>query len=252
MRQVRIAGTATMPPDRPDGLRRRLVLAGAALPAACAAPSYTAPPSTAPASPRVAEGDRWRYVEVDGFKREKVADIECTVVAVSPLVRVRVADSSGRPRADEVYQSPWRVIEDPFYDQPQTFATALPLVPSPPAAGAIDRQETTYRVSGSSDVLRWQAWLEAPGWQRIRVPAGEYDCLVIERRIWFRHSDYFRQDARRTDRLWYAPAVNRWVRREWNGDYLMYGESLFSPMAPRMREDWRIWELTDHVASSRR
>ena len=48
----------------------------------------------------------------------------------------------------------------------------------------------------------------------------------------------FRQiyDAERTDALWYAPQVGRWVRREWTGSFMPGSPT---PRAGMSRRPWR-------------
>lgn len=71
------------------------------------------------------------------------------------------------------------------------------------------------------------------------MPAGQFDALRIDRRIWFTHADTRRSQSMRTEQLWYAPAVHRWVRREWTGQYLGWPIRRGGPA----REDWIVHEL---------
>ena len=233
---------------------RALALAPAAgLPlAGCAlAPASGLPPAPAPAqqppAPRVRVGDRWRYAETNAFSGERIAEVAHEVVEAGERIRIRLTDSRGRPRFDEVYARPWAVLTEATFDYPQTYEQPMPLVPEPIAAGAGSRLRTHYRVSDSSLRYDWQQWIDAPAWERVRVPAGEFDALRVERRIWFTHTDHNRFDSVRRDVLWYAPAVERWVRREWTGWY-RWPDTRF---APPMREAWVVQELIERIASPR-
>lgn len=238
---------------RPDPARRRIAFALGAAPMAyalggCAvsAPPIatpTAPPTQQPPAPRVRVGDRWRYSEVNGFNGERIAEVTCEAVEVAPRVRIQLTDSRGRARADEVYTEPWLVVVEPFYDYPQTFETPVPILPEVLAAGAQSRITTAYRVPDASSRFGWQQYLDARGWQRIRVPAGEFDTLLVQRRIWFSHVDRWRLYPYRWDLAWYAPAVNRWVRREWSGEYRWAGVRRGAPL----REEWIVWELAEYA-----
>ena len=234
-----------------DRVRRRLAAGLAAAPlaslAACQAlPTGAvpvAPPAAAGAAPQVRAGDRWRYLEVNGYSGEARTEIDCTVAQAAPNLRVRVADASGRPRSDEVYEAPWRVAIEPFYDLVQLFETPLALLPEPPAAGASRWVSARYRVEGTQGWLDWQEQREAVRWERVRVPAGEFDALRIERRIHFVHADPRRSQSVRTEQLWYAPAVNRWVRREWTGQYIGWPIRRGGPS----REDWVVHLLAEYA-----
>ena len=74
------------------------------------------------------------------------------------------------------------------------------------------------------------------------MPAGEFDALRVERRIYFTHVDLRRSQSVRTEYLWYAPAVNRWVRREWTGQYI--GWPVRRGVA---REDWVVHLLAEYA-----
>ena len=239
----------------PDDLKRRhLALGLIAVPAAWAlAGCVAAPPRAAPSAglagaapaPRARVGDRWRYVEINGFNGERIAEVAAEVVEAGMRVRVQLDDSRGRPRAEEIYSQPWRVVGEPMYDQPQLFESPVPILPETLMPGARSRTDTAYTVPGLSGRYGWHQRLEARGWQRIRVPAGEFDTLLVHRRIWFDHPDRWRRYPHRWDSAWYAPMVNRWVRREWSGEYRVSGRR-----GGLMREEWIIQELIEHLPSA--
>jgi hypothetical protein len=108
--------------------------------------------------------------------------------------------------------------------------------------------ETTYRVAGSPDALRWTQQLHADRWERVEVPAGSFDCLRISRVIGYQHPDPFRGFSTRNDVIWYSPQVNRWVKRVWSGDYVSSGLT-GGPAGVRGREDWVQWELLAYQPS---
>src|SRR5690606_8027929 len=71
--------------SEPDRLRRRLLLAGAALPAACVAPvPQLPPPAVAPPLPRVSVGQRWHYETIDLYRNEKVGELFAEVLRADP------------------------------------------------------------------------------------------------------------------------------------------------------------------------
>lgn len=234
----------------PDRSRRRVTAHLLALPAAasigalvagCAAPpSLPAPPGAEPLPvPRLKVGDRWRYLLINRYNRSAIGETSVTVLATSPEIRLRVDRGDGRP-FEERYADAWSVLVDGTFDSLITFETPVPLVPPGARAGTSQTAGARYRSERSNDVLAWNQDLRATRWERVQVPAGSFDTLRIERRVWFKHPDVFRLDSERTDTLWYAPQVGRWVMREWTGDFMSGG-----PMsrAERAREDWVIWQL---------
>lgn len=235
-------------------VRRRLLLAGSVLPAACAWPGGGgAPLSAQPSDPGVVNpgvatlitGDRWRYRETNGYNGQPITEVQYELREVSPRLRLAVTADNGKLRADEIYASPWLVLQDPTYDYPQQFTDPLPVAPANLSPGYSELTSTTYRIVGADRLYPWQQRLQVDGWQRIKVPAGEFDCLRISRRVAFQHFDYLaRLRAERWDTVWYAPRAKRWVRREWSGRYRMPGRQAFPS-----REDWVISELLVYLPS---
>lgn len=243
--------------------RRRLLIAAALAPAfapalaslaGCASnPTYLGAPVGAPIAgpgqpaeaPRVRVGERWRYESVNRYNNQPTAGLVATVAEATPGTGLKLALTtlSGQPIGEEWYADPWRVLQDYSFDGLQVFDRPVPIIPARLQAGVQETMSASYQVIGASAHFAWSQRLKAPTWERIRVPAGEFDCLRVERLITFQPSDPFRILPERWDTLWYAPAVNRWVQREWTGYYLTAG---YPPV--RSREDWVLWRLLDHTA----
>ena len=233
--------------DRPIAQRRRVLLAGAgALLAGCAAPAHVPPPDGAGAAPVVRVGDRWRYAQIDLYRKERTAELTMEVAEAAPQLRVRVIDASATPRADEIYQEPWRVIQEPAYGEPIVFRNPNPVLPTRLETGARERINNRFRAARDELWLFWSEWIDATGWERVRVPAGEFVALRVERRIAFDHQDPFRTASAREETLWYAPQVNRWVRREWTGRYRAVGGG---GREAWINEDRIAWELLEYRAA---
>jgi hypothetical protein len=235
----------------PDRSRRRVTSGLLALPAAaslgalgagCAAPpALPAPEGAEPLPvPRLRVGDRWRYLLINRYNRSRIGEASVEVLAIGAEIRLRIDLGDGRPPFEERYADAWSVVVEGTFDSLISFETPLPLVPPGARAGMSLRSGTRYRSDRSNDVLSWNQQLSATRWEQVQVPAGSFVALRIERRVWFKHPDVFRYDSERSDTLWYAPQVGRWVMREWTGDFMSGG-----PMAraERAREDWVIWQL---------
>jgi len=230
-----------MSPDR-----RSMLLAGAAALvstglAGCATAVRVAGPATPPPPPTVRVGDRWRYARTNLYNDTALPEQVMRVTAIAPQLRVEVTDGSG-PQPAEVYADPWRVIQEPAYDMVQVFETPCPLLPARLEPGATERYAGRYRPAGDDTLRFWSTWVDAQQWERVQVPAGSFDALRVTRRIAFQHANTVRIDPRRVETLWYAPQVNRWVRRVWTGEYTLPGFP-----QPRLREDWVAWDLIEYA-----
>jgi len=253
--------------DAFDRRRRALVLAGAgtlATPvlgvglAGCATASGPPGPVVQLEHPQVRVGDRWVYREINGYNGLALADVEVSVTSLSPLTcnvrRTRSDTAVGAiARADAVqverYAEPWAVELEPTYDLTMDFADPMPILPDSLRIGESQTRKTSYVVEGYSGRYRWMQRLKVVGTDRIATPAGNFNALNVRRTIWFDYPDVFRFNSSRVDSIWYAPEVNRWVRREWTGDY-MHENSLGKLGGARRREDWVRWELVSYAPAA--
>lgn len=250
--------------DKADPERRSLLLAGAgtlATPmlaaglAGCATSREPAGPAVEFEHPQVRVGDRWVYREINRYNGLRLADVEVTVTAGSPLTcnvrRTRSDTTAGEiARRDAVlverYAQPWVVDVEPTYDLAMNFAQPMAIVPESARIGDSQTSRTRYTVPGYSGTYAWMQRLTVAGTGRIATPAGNFDCIEVERHIWFDYPDVFRFNSSRVDRVWYAPQVNRWVRREWTGEY--QHENFFNDLGGvRLRDDWVRWELISYT-----
>jgi hypothetical protein len=244
------AARAEPAPAAVDPVRRRVAAAVAAAPlvlAGCTGlPWDRRPPAAAgPVAPppTVRIGDRWVYQTINRYNGSVIDEITATVIATTPQIVVRLAARDAGTVVEERYADAWSVISEATFDRPITFESPMPLVPNPPSLGAW-RSRGRYRAAGYGDLLHWEQRLHAVRWERLQVPAGSYDCLRIVRMIDYQHPDVFRYHPERVDTLWYAPAVHRWVQREWSGSHM--------PGAPtrrfgRAEEDRVGWELMSYA-----
>jgi hypothetical protein len=219
--------------------------------AGCAvSPPVPAPTGADPLpAPRVRPGDRWRYRATDRYNRGVIGEPIHEVLAAEPgpTLRIDPGDGRGEPVLER-HADAWTVIAEATFDAPVVFERPMPIVPAGVRPGDTRRDVTRYASSRSSRPLRWEQWLRVRGWERVEVPAGAYDALCLERTVYFDHPDAFRRASMRIDRLWYAPSVQRWVRREWTGDFLWSGGA---GRGGRAREAWVRWELIAYEPAAR-
>jgi len=241
-------------PATPDRLRRRLVASGLASPllsvaAGCAGPGGAGPGGTAAGGPlpapgpvpppSVRVGDRWTYAAINVYNQGVFDELTTTALENTPEIVVETARRDGS-RFRERYASAWSVIVDATYGQPIAFETPMPIVPDGAQPGLSRRDTGRYRTDHPTDTFAWEQRLHVRGWQTLQVPAGAFECLRIDRLVNFVHPYPLRVFSQRTDSVWYAPQVNRWVQREWTGEYAIGPE----PKSGRTREDWVRWQLT--------
>ena len=228
--------------------RRRLLLrgiasAGLTLGSGCATELIDRVPEQPlpDAQPRI--GERWHYERINRYNGERIDEVVAEVETIEPTLRVALRDPDGRRLGDELYARPWDVIQEPFYAFVQIFGQALPLLPPSGRAGDARWHAGSYRLPGTDPRYRWEVRNAAEGWERLRLPAGEFIVLRVVRDIVFAHPDFTRLRPWRRETLWYAPAIHRWAQREWAGWYHWPGERF------PLREDWVRWRLLAHRPS---
>lgn len=213
---------------------------------AAAAPVSAPDAPAAAAAPIIRVRERWVYDEINCYNGELNGRLKVEVTEANPNYRVRLQlDTRPQSLCEEIYHANWAVLRECHFDAPIQFDEPVPTLTRVLAPGAQERLVTYYRTDQSERRYRWQMAVDALGWERLAVPAGEFDCLRIVRRIWFTHFDFFRLNSERIDTLWYAPRVNRWVQREWTGQYTIPG----GRRGTRGREDWVRWQLREHIAA---
>ena len=214
-----------------------LALGSASLLSGCVTPQFLPAPAVVK-PPELKVGQTWVYAEINRYNNLQIATVTHQVKSISPVIRVARTDDKGITRAEEIYDSQWAVRQEPNYEQTQVFEKPLPMLPSRLEAGVAEDLSTAYRIEQNNNLYIWQSRLRAIGWERVKVPAGEYTALRVERTFYFAHFDSFRYDNMRVDTLWFVPEINHWVRREWTGSYRSPG----SRRIP-LREDWVRWDL---------
>ena len=204
-----------------------------------------APASVVPAQVKV--GEYWEYAVRDaytGFDRGLLR----YAVSAADGNRIVVDVTRDGERVDSFVYSPgWNGIEHPltnlqrFHYQPAFPAYAYPLEPG----------RTWYTVVNATDpvtrrINRVHTRGKVVGWERIRVPAGEFDALKIQRYVYAGNQDAWRTQETIDETDWYVPALGRTVRSQGSSEHFdtSYGGGDEGGEYPqRIRGDWLIAEL---------
>lgn len=247
------------PVDRSNGIAIGLLalwLGGCA----ATAPLSQEAPSGAPAAvsaPSVTAGDSWTYRVRDGFTGLPRGDQRHEVTRVGGD-RIEVAGAVDLGDGMQVYDREWNWVRRPATDlQTFEYSPAYQAFAFPLTVGKTWRSEAT--ATDPRDGRRFPVRIDGRvlGWERVRVPAGEFDALKIERRVYIGYWESpMRGNSVIQEYEWYAPAVKWAVKREAMASYLSYsgenkGDSGFVRVGdgdqsggPRfLRDDWLIYEL---------
>ena len=231
--------------------------------AGCAAPLPQNPPSGVAAqvpAPGIRPGAEWTYRVRDGFtglprptERYRVTEVAGDRVAV-------MVSREGANDEMQLYDRQWNWLQHPATNlQAFNYSPAYPAYAFPLAAGRTwnARLIATDPASGQRFPLTLDGIVL--GWERVKVPAGEFDALKVRRVVFL---DYYEPNVRGRSEIvemeWYAPAVNQAVRRETSARYLsyLYGENESGFLQVRGRgggggprfvpDDWLVYELVEY------
>ena len=200
-----------------------------------------APAMAVQAPPPLTVGERFTYTEINGFNRLPRATVVREVVATGAETRIATRTQEGKP-IDLARLAGGILREGMLNDRAYgPLEPGLELRPFPLAAG-----QTWHQVTRRADPI----WKEnrpvrvdgvVRGWETIKVPAGEFKALKIERRMYLGDWDPFRRQTERFEEEWYSPELGvpvRFSAREW------YQENTSRFPARLLPGDWFVQELT--------
>jgi hypothetical protein len=236
--------------------RRRWLIGGAALAGTawlggCATSYQSNPPAGVNPrveTPRLAVGDEWRFDVVNRFNGEKQRAFVRRIVASTPQeLRCEVRIDGATNAVVEQYLPGWNPAQrsagpglSNYRFEPSLTAFQFPLESG---------KTWVVRVAGTDTVTRRRNRVvvrgTVDGWERIRVPAGEFDTLRVRREIELGDGDMFRSQTEVLETEWYAPHVGGVVRTDIRSEYWQTA-SPGDPGggAPRMKGDWEVASLT--------
>ena len=204
------------------------------------------------ATPQAKAGDYWDYAVRDGWTglprgvyRYEVKSVQADRVIVELIHEGRVLDTL-------VYAPGWNGRELPlantqrFRYDPTYPAYAYPLEPGKTWRSTL---RSTDVVTGRSYVTH--VYGKVLGWERIRVPAGEFDALRVQREVFAGNMEGPRSQEEIQETDWYVPSVRRSVRTSSNSQHFdssRGGGDGGGEYPLRVRGDYLVGEL---VAYSR-
>jgi hypothetical protein len=219
-------------------------------------------PAQVPA-PEFRVGNDWRYSVHDGFTKLPRGTVTYRVSAIKGDT-VTVEVRSNGLESTEIYARDGNWLRHPAPNLHMfTYSPAFPAFAFPLAPGKTwnARVTATDPATGQRFPVTIQA--KVVGWERIRVPAGEFDTLKVQRNVFV---DYWVPNVRgpnvANEIEWYAPVLKQAARRETSGRYLSYlaegphpgfvqvrgGGGRSDGGGPRyVDDDWTVYELVSHT-----
>lgn len=203
-------------------MNRSLWLSALLLAVGCATPLPQTAPAGIPArvtAPEVRAGDDWKYTLHDGYTKLPRGMLEYRVIAVEGDTVTVQLRHEGRDSVER-YTRDWNWRERPMtnlqnfrYDPPYA---ALPF---PLEAGKTWRAYVKATDPATGRVNRVRIDGTVLGWERVKVPAGEFDALKVRRLVYAGNHDHFLTEEQIAEIDWYAPGVGRIVKHASNSGH---------------------------------
>jgi hypothetical protein len=225
-------------------MRKSLILALFA--AGCASQLPQNPPAGVPAQVTAQppkSGDTWTYALHDGYTKIARGTVSKRVTAVGADGITIAVDQNGR-ESTERYTSDWNWRERPMTNlQNFRYDPAYPALPFPLESGKkwSTRVNATDPATGRVNSVRVDG--EVLGWERVRVPAGEFDALKVKRVVYAGNAEPFLGEEKINEVDWYAPKIGRIVRHESASGHLDTRLGCDRTCNQWVQNDWNVLEL---------
>lgn len=233
-----------------DSFKRQSLLALLALPTGCTLqylPPLTSTRISKEASPvrtvrSPALGQAWTYKKFNFYNSALADTVKEEVTSMDGGISIS-RHSQLHGSLTQEFQPVWgQVTQDPYWDFPQTYETPIPLWPGNFETGSSQITDTHYRSANSS----FRYWISIRttviGQEMVKLPCGSFDTVRIEKLIRLEHRDIGRLNTMRTDIIWFAPEIGRWVVKETNGEFRKIGKR-----GSDDREDHFRWQLENWI-----
>ncbi len=163
-------------------------------------------------TPDVHAGDMWKYRILDGFTNEETDQISSRVVEMTDTeILTQEEWTKGKSKVLQIFDRQWN-----FKDNGR--GRWVPLRPEfkfPLSVGSNWSQTFQYSDFKTGATFSGLANVRVLGSEQVTVPAGTYYSIITDMEIELRSGDTDANEIKNSFKVWYAPAVNRAVRIEW-------------------------------------
>lgn len=192
------------------------------------------------------------YRVINGYNNETVGhvrqEIAPATTAQGQVLSVTVDNAALGVARTEMYTPDGKWLRRPIDNHGRPveydFSSALPAVP-PTASAPSWSVRVPARVAGEDKNRSVRIDGRVLGNERIRVPAGEFDTVKIQRVIYAGDSEYFRSETSIFEIDWYAPTLGRSVRTETRSVWRDWHSGCRRWERCDFRGDWFVFELAE-------
>ncbi|MGB8435807.1 MAG: hypothetical protein WCE38_16250 [Burkholderiales bacterium] len=193
-------------------------------------------------APVLQAGDTWTYRHIDGYNKLDVGTVSSVVEAAGPNeVRLATRSVNGLVNFESTYAGPGQLASGTLSERaagamhPPLQLTRYPLREGERWVQNVVRDDVMSREKRETEMR-----VRVIGWETVKVPAGEFRALLIERAFELGDYDPFRGPTLRYEREWYAPEVKGPVKLEVFEEYFESRYSRLGLPAPGTRATYEL------------
>jgi hypothetical protein len=194
------------------------------------------------AAPVLQPGDTWTYRHIDNYNKLEVGTVSSVVEAAGPNgVRLVTRSPNGLVNFESTYAGPGQLASGTLSERaagamhPPLQLTRYPLREGERWAQNVVRDDVMSREERETDLR-----VKVIGWATVKVPAGEFRALLIERAFDLGDYDPFRGPTLRYEKEWYAPEVKGTVKLEVFEEYFESRYGRLEMPAPGTRATYEL------------
>jgi len=158
-------------------------------------------------APTLKVGDTWTYRGIDNYNKQVTGTLTREVTSTDPSgihVAVRSPDGS----FDDLFRTPGELASGVLSDRARgTMDPAFQLMPFPLVEGTSWSQKVIRDDPFSREKREMLVRGKVHGWETVKVPAGEFRAMKVERTMYLGDYETFRGITQRTETEWYAPDI---------------------------------------------
>jgi hypothetical protein len=205
-------------------------------------------------APTVNRGDTWSYGQIDDYtKIHRGVFVLETTGTTGDAIDTRTTMPGGQAVAEQYGRAwAWKSVSNRGWDwlsrlsygsQTVGFSPPFNTIPFPLRAGQSWNDNVVAINPATQQRTAIQMNNTARCWERIKVPAGEFVALRIERRGFVQDVEWWKSQTTLTQVDWYLPEVNRVVMTWFDSTYFDYRQR---PSSTLTRGDRLRWELIEY------
>jgi len=199
------------------------------------------------AAPMLKVGDTWSYRQTNLYNNADLGTVSRAVEAAGAReVRLVTRAADGRVLEEASYSGPGMLAAGTLSERAAgSLSPALEVSPYPLREGAHWSQKVVRDDMASHEKRETLIKGKVVGWETVKVPAGEFRALRVERRIDLGDHDPFRGPTLRWETEWYAPDVKGPVKLQVIEEYFDNRHSRIGAPMPGIRS---VYELVSYKA----